>query len=93
MQKLKQERNLGIGQNMKRLRQQMGYTQVQVAAKLGIYGIDISRETYNKIENNNYSIKISELLALKAIFKCEYSDFFEGLEIKNCIKSKENILK
>lgn len=93
MQKLKQEKKFGIGQNMRRLRQKMGYTQVQVAAKLGVYGIDISRETYNKIENNNYSIRIRELLALKMIFRCEYSDFFEGLEIKDCTVCKDNVLK
>lgn len=83
MQKLKQTKKFGIGQNLRRLRKQKGLTQVQVAAKLGIYGIDISRETYNKMENNNYSIRIKELIALKIILQCEYQDFFKGLSIES----------
>jgi len=90
MQKFKQTRKFGIGQNLRKLRKQSGLTQVQVAAKLGIYGIDISRETYNKMENNNYSIRIKELIALKKIFQCEYQDFFEGLSIEEDLEVTNN---
>lgn len=80
MQKLKQDKDIGIGANLRRLRMDKGYSQVDVVAKLGLYGIHVNRVTYNKMEHNNYSIRINELLALKLIYGCEFYEFFEGLE-------------
>lgn len=75
MQKLKQEENGGIGQNLTRLRLERKLKQTDVVRELDFYGFDVSRVTYNKMEHNNYSIRINELLALKLIFECEFSDF------------------
>lgn len=76
MQKLKQDKVFGIGDNLRRLRKRKGYTQVDIAAKLDLYGLNISRVTYNK----NYSIRINELLALKLILDCDFEDFFQDIE-------------
>ncbi len=80
MQKLKQDKNIGIGDNLRKLRMRKGYTQVDVVAKFELYGINVSRVTYNKMEHNYYPIRINELLALKLIYGCEFDEFFEGLE-------------
>ncbi|MCH1948199.1 helix-turn-helix domain-containing protein [Enterocloster sp. OA13] len=80
MQKLKQEKKIGIGENLRRLRISKGFSQVEVVARLELYGINICRVTYNKMEHNNYSIRINELLALKMIYDCEFKDFFIGLK-------------
>jgi len=80
MQKLKQDKDVGIGENLRKLRSQKGYTQVDVVAKLELYGINVSRVTYNKMEHNYYPIRINELLALKMIYECEFYEFFDGLE-------------
>ena len=80
MQKLKQNEVFGIGKNLRRLRKLKGYTQVDMAAKLDLYGLNISRVTYNKMEHDNYSIRINELLALKLILECGFDDFFMDLE-------------
>jgi len=80
MQKLKQDKDVGIGENLRKLRSRKGYTQVDVVAKLELYGINVSRVTYNKMEHNYYPIRINELLALKLIYECEFHEFFEGLE-------------
>jgi transcriptional regulator with XRE-family HTH domain len=80
MQKLKQDSRFGIGNNLKRLRLRKGYTQVDVAAQLDLYGMNVSRVTYNKMEHNYYPIRIQELLVFKIIFDCEFNEFFEGIE-------------
>ena len=80
MQKLKQDKVFGIGDNLRRQRKRKGYTQVDIAAKLDLYGLNISRVTYNKMEHNNYSIRINELLALKLILDCDFEDFFQDIE-------------
>jgi len=81
VQKLKQDKEYGIGQNLRRLRLSKGLTQVDVVARLGVYGIEVGRVTYNKMEHNYYSIKIKELLGLKQIYECEFEEFFRDLSI------------
>ena len=77
-QKLKQD--FTIGPNLKALRKKSGLTQAQVAAKLQVAGLDVSRGMYAQMEQGTYSIRISVLAALKAIFKLEsYDEFFRGL--------------
>ena len=88
MQKIKQDEAFGLGKNLKKLRKRKNYTQEQVSAKLELYGIDISRVTYNKMEKNYYSIRVKELLALKEIFNCEFADFFEDLTLDFDSKEK-----
>ena len=82
MQKIKQDETFGLGENLKKLRKRKNYTQEQVSAKLELYGIDISRVTYNKMEKNYYSIR------LKEIFNCEFADFFEDLTLDHDSKEK-----
>lgn len=77
-QKLKQD--YVIGPNLKALRKKTGLTQAQVAAKLQVAGLDVSRGMYAQMEQGTYSIRISVLAALKAMFKLEsYDDFFRGV--------------
>lgn len=75
-QKIKQDRCLG--ENLKRLRNKIGYTQEQVAAKLQTQGIDMSRDFYAHIEGGDYNIRVSELAALRKLFQCTYDDIFQG---------------
>lgn len=78
MQKLRPD--MDIGQNIQTLRRNAELTQDMVVAKLEVMGIEISKSTYAKIETNRMNIKVSEMVALKKIFKCDFSDFFSGLE-------------
>ncbi len=78
MQKIRQDMN--IGKNIKKLRNLNKLTQEQVTIKLQLQGIDISRSIYSKIELGTYNIKVSELIALKNIFKVDFNAFFENLE-------------
>lgn len=77
MQKIRPD--LNIGNNISDLRYKRNMTQDQVVAKLQLMGIQISKSTYAKIETNRMNIKVSELVALKILFKAAYEDFFIGL--------------
>lgn len=78
MQKLRQDPTLGG--NIKRLRNAAGYTQERVVAKLQLEGLSITRSTYAKIECGQYSVRVTELVALKKIFRVDYNAFFDGME-------------
>ena len=80
MQKIRQD--LSIGKNIRALRIAAQMTQEQVTAKLQLAGCDISRSVYSQIETGNYNIRVSELVALKDIFRVDYNAFFAGLEVK-----------
>lgn len=78
MQKLRPD--LDIGRRISALRKAAGLTQDQTVAKLQVMGLEISKSTYAKIETNRMNLKVSELVALKQIFKTDFNDFFAGLE-------------
>ena len=78
MQKIRPD--LDLGMNIKLMRVARNMTQEQVIAQIQLRGLDISRGVYSKIENNRMNIKVSELVALKSIFKLSsFDDFFKGL--------------
>ena len=77
MQKIRPD--LDIGRNIQRLRKAAGLTQDQTVAKLQLMGLNISKSTYAKLETNRMNIKVSELVAMREIFRAEYQDFFAGL--------------
>lgn len=73
-QKIKQD--IGLGRNIKRLRQKAGLTQEMVIAKMQLLGCGVTRIAYVKIEGETQHIRVSELMALKEILGVEYNDFF-----------------
>ena len=78
MQKLRPD--MDIGKNIQSQRKRCGLTQESTVAQLQIMGLNISRSTYAKIEKNAYNIRLTELVALKHIFKMDSFDpFFENL--------------
>lgn len=80
--KLKQDLpNLAI--NLKRLRNEAGYTQDQIVAKMQIKGCTLSRSTYSKVEQARYSVRLSELECLREIYNVDYNTLFAGVKIKN----------
>lgn len=75
-QKIKQDYCIGV--NLRRLRNQAGLTQEQVAARLQVAGIDMTRDFYAHIETGDYNIRVSELAALRKIYQCSYDEIFKG---------------
>ncbi len=73
--KIKQD--IAIGNNLQRLRKNNHLSQEQLAAKLQLVDISISREIISQMELGKYSIRVSVLYALKEIYKCNFDDFFQ----------------
>lgn len=78
MQKIRPDMN--IGRRISALRHKAGLTQDQTVAKMQLMELEISKSSYAKIETNRMNIKVSELLALKEIFKVSFDDFFTDLD-------------
>lgn len=72
--------DLNISRNIVLLRKKANMTQNYVAIQLQTMGLNISRSRLSMIELNRLNVPISVLVGLKTIFKCEFSDFFDGLE-------------
>ena len=51
----------------------------QVAAKLQLRGISVSREMLSQMERDRCNIKVSILLALKEIYRASFEDIFKDL--------------
>ena len=81
------KQDLSIGSNLKRLRKQSGLSQEQVAAKLQLMGISVSREMLSQMELGHYNIRVSVLLALKQIYNASFDDFFEGISLCDSIQT------
>ena len=77
-QKLRRDRHMGA--NLRTLRKRAGLSQEKLCAELQRRGCDIGRTTYEKYESGELNIRISVLIELKHLYRCDYSAFFEGLE-------------
>ena len=71
-----------VGPKIRKLRNQQGWTQDQLAAKLQILGWDCTRSWLAKIEARQVHLKDFELLYFRAVFGNELSDFFTTLSPK-----------
>lgn len=63
---------------LRKLRQDAGYSQSQVAALLCERGVYMTTDIYKKIEQNKYNIRISELNALKELYQVGYEELFQA---------------
>ena len=77
----KLRRDLHMGANLRRLRDQANLSQEKLCAELQRRGCDIGRTTYAKYESGELNIKVSVIIELKKIYNCEYDEFFKGLEV------------
>ena len=67
---------------MRRLRNEAGFSQENLAARLQILGLPISREIISQMELGRYSIRVSVLLALKELYDVSFDEFFRGLSLE-----------
>lgn len=65
-----------VGPQVRRLRDQQGWSQEQLAARLQRQGWDISRGTLAKIEAQVRCVNDRELLGLARALKCRLDDLF-----------------
>lgn len=70
-----------LGKNLKRLRSNEDFSQLTLVAKMQLLGSNMSRTTYNKIENGIRNIYVSDLIRLQRIYSVSFDEFFKDLEI------------
>lgn len=80
-QKIRRDRNMG--DNLRRLRCDLGLSQEKLCAELQRRGCDIGRTTYAKYEAGELNIRASVIIELRKIYKCTYDEFFAGLDTEN----------
>lgn len=77
-QKIRRDLNMGV--NLRRLRDQSGLSQEKLCVELQRRGCDIGRTCYAKYESGELNIRASVLVALHKIYGCSYDEFFTGLD-------------
>lgn len=65
-----------MGNEIKRLREEIGLTQSQLVAKLQVQGCDLTRSALAKIEVGQRHIYSWEIKAIKNALNVEYDDLF-----------------
>lgn len=76
----KLRRDLNMGDNLRKLRENSELSQEKLCVELQRRGCDIGRSTYAKYENGELNIKISVIVQLRKIYGCSYDSFFENLD-------------
>lgn len=72
-QKIKQD-DICIGKNIRRIRMEKGIGQTQLAARLQLEGIEMTRETLVKIERGIQHIKATQLRGIRDILETTYDE-------------------
>ena len=62
------------------LRDKSGLTQGRLTAKMQVLGSSLSSSAYSKIELGERNIKISDLVALRRVYRVDYDEFFKDIE-------------
>ena len=75
-QKIKQD-NISIGKNIRDIRKAKNIKQIDVVRKMQLMGVDITRESYVKIERGIQHIYASQLKAIKEILDTSYDELLK----------------
>lgn len=75
-QKIKQNQ-IAIGQNIRRIRQSCGLGQTELAARIQLAGVEMTRETLVKIERGVRHIYASELRAVRDVLDTTYDELLK----------------
>lgn len=76
-QKIKQDDNIHIGANIRRIRKEQNMGQTELIQKLQLTGLTMTRETLVKIERGIQHIQASQLKAIKEVLKTTYDELMK----------------
>lgn len=76
-QKIKQDNQIAIGQNIRSIRKSCGFGQTQLAAQIQLTGVEMTRETLVKIERGVRHIYASELRAFRDVLNTSYDELLK----------------
>lgn len=69
-----------IGQNVKKYREQFGYTQDQLCSKLDLLGLNLYHSDIHLIENNKRLVRDYEAFAFTKIFNITLDELYSDAE-------------
>ena len=75
-QKIKQD-DISIGKNIRDIRKAKNIKQIDVVRKMQLMGVDITRESYVKIERGIQHIYATQLKAIKEILDTSYDELLK----------------
>ena len=75
-QKIKQD-EITIGENIRRIRKEKGLGQTELAIKLQLSGIDMTRESLVKIERGIQHIYATQLRAIRDALETTYDELLK----------------
>lgn len=75
-QKIKSD-EICIGENIRRVRKSCGIGQTELAIKLQLAGVEMTRETLVKIERGIQHIQASQLRGIKEILNTSYDELLK----------------
>ena len=75
-QKIKQD-EISIGENIRRIRKEKGLGQTELAIKLQLSGIDMTRESLVKIERGIQHIYATQLRAIRDALETTYDELLK----------------
>jgi transcriptional regulator with XRE-family HTH domain len=76
-QRIKQDRKINIGANIREIRKTRGMGQTQLVAKLQLLGVDIIREALVKIEKGTQHIQASQLRGIRDVLGTTYDELLK----------------
>lgn len=76
-QKIKQDGEVHIGQNIRRIRKECGFGQTELIRMLQLNGVSMTRETLVKIERGIQHIQASQLKAIKEVLNTTYDELMQ----------------
>lgn len=80
-QRIRQDEKIKIGTNIRRIRKQRKIGQKEMAEKLQLRKIPMSRETYVKLERGIRNIGASELKTIKEILGTTYDELLQETKL------------
>jgi transcriptional regulator with XRE-family HTH domain len=69
-----------IGPQIRRLRDRRGWSQEQLAAKLQLAGLDISRSSLSKIESGEQVVFDFQILYFRRVLKADGDDLYQPFD-------------
>lgn len=75
-QKIKQD-EIRIGENIRRVRSERGMGQTELARRMQLEGVDMTREALVKIERGTQHISASQLCAIRDILSTSYEELLK----------------
>ena len=74
---IKNDNNILIGSNIKRIRQQKHIKPKEVVSKVQLLGVDINVFSLSKIEANTQHIKASQFRAIAEVLQVDYTELLK----------------